>query len=77
VNARLIHALRAREVDGAIVRPPVPYQIGQQVQVVAGSCDGFVATILSLDEKDRVTVLLDLMSRRVKAHLDTTQVMPL
>jgi transcriptional antiterminator RfaH len=77
VDARFIHALQAREVDGAIVRPAVPYRIGQQVQVVAGPCDGLVATILSLDERDRVTVLLDLMSRRVKAHLDSAQVMPL
>jgi transcriptional antiterminator RfaH len=77
VDHRFIHALRAREVDGAIVRPPVPYRIGQQVQVVAGPCDGLVATILSLDEKDRITVLLDLMSRRVKTHLDSAQVMPL
>jgi len=77
VDQRFIQALRAREVDGAIVRPPVPYQIGQQVQVVTGPCDGLVATILGLDEKDRITVLLDLMSRRVKAHLDSTQIVPL
>jgi transcriptional antiterminator RfaH len=77
VDGRFIHALQAREVDGAIVRPPAPYRIGQQVQIVAGPCDGLVATILSLDEKDRITVLLDLMSRRVKAHLDSAQVMPL
>ena len=31
LDARFIDALQAREVDGAIVRPPVPYRIGQQV----------------------------------------------
>jgi transcription antitermination factor NusG len=55
----------------------VPYRIGQQVQVVAGAFDGLVATILSLEEKDRLTVLLNMMSRQVKAHLDGAQVMPL
>ena len=77
LDQRFIRALQAREVDGAVVRPPVPYQIGQQVQVVVGPFEGLVATILSLDEKNRVTVLLDLMNRRVKAHLDGAQVMPL
>ena len=74
VDARFIGALRAREVDGAIVRPSVPYQVGQQVRVVAGGFDDVVATILSLDEKDRLTVLLDLLGRPVKVHLDGTQV---
>jgi transcriptional antiterminator RfaH len=77
VHGDFIDALLAREVDGAIVRPPVPYRIGQQVQVVAGPCDGLVATILSLDEKGRITALLDLMSRQVRAQLDSTQVMAL
>jgi len=77
LDARFIDALRLREVDGVIARPPVPYRIGQQVQVVAGAFDGLVATILSLEEKDRLTVLLNMMSRQVKAHLDGAQVMPL
>jgi transcriptional antiterminator RfaH len=77
VDARFIDALKAREVDGAIVRPPVPYHVGQQVRVVAGAFDGIVATILDLDEKDRLTVLLDMMSRPVKARLTSRQVMPL
>ena len=77
VDARFIGALKAREVDGAIVRPPVPYVVGQQVRVVAGAFDGIVATILNLDEKDRLTVLTDMMGRPIKAHLTSHQVMPL
>jgi transcriptional antiterminator RfaH len=74
VDARFIGALQAREIDGAIVRPSMPYQVGQQVQVVAGGFDGIVATILSLEEKDRLTVLLDLLGRPIKVRLDGTQV---
>ena len=77
VHAQFVGALKAREVDGAIVRPPVPYLVGQQVRVVAGAFDGIVATILDLDEKDRLTVLLDIMSRPVKARLTSQQVTPL
>lgn len=74
VDARFIGALKAREVDGAIVRPSVPYQVGQQVRVVAGAFDGIVATILDLAEKDRLTVLLDLLGGPTKVRLDGTQV---
>ncbi len=74
VDARFIAALKAREIDGAIVRPPVPYQVGQQVRVVAGAFDGIVATILDLAEKDRLTVLLDLLGGPTKVRLDGTQV---
>jgi len=73
-DARFIAALKAREVDGAIVRPPVPYQVGQQVRVVAGAFDGIVATILDLAEKDRLTVLLDLLGGPIKVRLDGTQI---
>ena len=50
VDARFIHALRAREIDGAIVRPQAPYRIGQKVRVTGGAFDGIAATVVSLDE---------------------------
>jgi transcriptional antiterminator RfaH len=77
LDASFIEALQAREVDGAIVRPAVPYQVGQQVQITAGGFDGVVGTILALDEKDRITVLLDLMNRPIKTRLEGTQILPL
>lgn len=77
MDDRFIRALKDREVDGAIVRPSVPYVVGQQVQVTSGPFDGTIATILALEEKDRLTVLLDLMSRRVKVRLEGAQVAPL
>ena len=76
VDARFIGALRAREVDGAIVRPPVPYQVGQQVRVVAGALrrSSSPRSCPWTWPKDRLTVLLDLLGRPVKVHLDGTQV---
>jgi transcriptional antiterminator RfaH len=61
-----IRSLRAREIDGAIVRPASPYRVGQQVRVMGGGFDGLVATIIEMDEKDRLVVLMDLLSRPVK-----------
>ncbi len=76
LDAAFIDELRAREVEGAVVRPPVPYKVGQNVQIAGGPFDGLVARILELNEKDRVVVLLDVMNRGVKARLETKQVTP-
>ncbi len=77
IDPRFIDNLRAREIDGAIVRPPSPYRVGQAVQIIGGPFDGIVATILSMDEKDRVVVLLDLMNRGVKVQVESQHVAPL
>jgi transcriptional antiterminator RfaH len=71
-----IAGLRAREEDGAVVRPAAPYQVGQDVQIEGGPFGGLVARILSLDDKDRIVVLLEVMNRGVKAKLDSRQVWP-
>jgi transcriptional antiterminator RfaH len=74
IDDGFIANLQAREIEGAIVRPPNPYRVGQKVQISAGPFDGIVATIIELDEKDRLVVLLELMSRGVKVKLRSEQV---
>jgi transcriptional antiterminator RfaH len=74
IDHAFIASLREREVDGAIVRPLVPYQIGQIVKIVDSSFDGLVAKIIDMDEKDRLVVLLDLMNRSTKVILGSHQV---
>ena len=69
-----IQALMFREVDGAIVRPTTPYAVGQQVRVSGGPFDGIVATIIELNEKDRLVVLLNLLKRPVRVKLETSDV---
>ena len=71
-----VAGLRMREVDGAIVRPPAPYRIGQEVRIAGGPFEGFIATILDLDEKDRMLVLLDVMHRGIKIKLNGEMVTP-
>jgi transcriptional antiterminator RfaH len=71
-----VQALRAREVEGVISRPQSPYQIGQEVRVSGGAFDGLVATILEMHEPDRLTVLMQLLSRAVKVSLDEGQISP-
>ena len=69
-----IQTLMAREVDGAIVRPTSPYAVGQHVRISGGAFDGIVATIIEMNEKDRLTVLLNLLNRPVKAKMEISDV---
>jgi transcriptional antiterminator RfaH len=65
-----ITALKSREVDGAITAPPSRYQVGQQVRIDGGAFDGLVATIIEMDEKDRMVLLMNVLSRPVKVKVE-------
>jgi transcriptional antiterminator RfaH len=71
-----IDSLKAREVEGVIARPASSYKIGQQVRVAGGAFDGLVATIIEMDEKDRLVVLMDMLNRSVNVELPSHQVVP-
>lgn len=70
VADEFIQALRAREIDGAVVRPAEPYEIGQKVRVTAGPFDGIIASIVDMKEADRIVVLIELLGRNAKASID-------
>jgi transcriptional antiterminator RfaH len=76
IDHGFISSLRAREVDGAIVRPPRPYEVGQKVQIAGGPFDGIITTIIDLDEEERVVVLLDVLKRATRLTLDVDAVTP-
>lgn len=69
IGDTFIRGLKAREVDGAIVKPDQPYQIGQSIRITAGALEGQIATILELNACDRVVVLMQLLSRSVKVQI--------
>jgi transcriptional antiterminator RfaH len=69
-----IDSLKSREIEGAIVRPASPYKIGQQVRMAGGAFDGLVATIVEMDEKDRLVVLMDMLNQSVNVKLSSHQV---
>ena len=74
VEDELITSLKAREVDGVIVKPAEPFTPGQQVRMQGGPFDGLVATIIDMDEKDRLVVLMDLLNQSVKVKVPTSRV---
>ena len=71
-----IQNLKAREVNGAVVRPANPYRVGQKVCISSGPFDGIIATIIEMDERDRLVVLLNLMSRGIKVKVNSDCVAP-
>jgi transcriptional antiterminator RfaH len=64
-----IQELKSHEIDGEIVNPARPYKVGQRVEVASGSFSGLVGTIIKMDDKDRLVVLMNLLSRQVEVHV--------
>jgi transcriptional antiterminator RfaH len=71
LHSDFIESLKAREVEGVIVRPREPYQVGQKVLLTGGAFEGISATIIQLNENDRVVVLMEILSRSVKIKVDS------
>lgn len=75
ISGEFIHSLRMREKDGLILAPEKPYHIGQQVRLSSGAFDGVIATVLAVDEKQRLTILMDILQRQVRIKVKPSQIM--
>ena len=76
VENSLVQSLKAREIDGVIAKPASPYCVGQQVRIAGGAFDGLVATIIDMNERDRIIVFMDLLKRSVKVTVGEHQLSP-
>jgi len=76
IDNAFVEGLKARERDGVIARPESPFQVGQEVRMAGGAFDGLVATVIGMGEKDRLTVLLQLLSRAVRVELGAQDLSP-
>jgi transcriptional antiterminator RfaH len=74
LDTGFIQSLKAREINGAIARPENDFSVGQRVQITGGPFDGLVASIIQMDERDRLTLLLDLLKRPVKVKIETSKI---
>lgn len=74
VDDGFIAELRAREVDGVIVRPATSYCVGQAVRLNGGPFDGLIATIIEMGVKDRLVLLTRLLSQEVRLKVAATAV---
>jgi transcriptional antiterminator RfaH len=76
IEDHFVAGLRQREVDGVISRPARPFEVGENVSIAGGPFDGLIATIVSLDDRDRLVVLMNLLNRPVKVKLEAVQLSP-
>lgn len=75
VEDAFVGCLKAREHNGVIVRPAAPYRVGQQIHICSGAFSGLVATIVEMPEKERLVVLMNLLSHSIKVHVGTARVL--
>ncbi|MGB9165698.1 MAG: transcription termination/antitermination NusG family protein [Rhodomicrobium sp.] len=68
--AGFVESLKAREVEGAIQKPEMPFKPGQAVAINGGPLDGLVGQILEIRESDRVLLLLDLLNQQTRVRVD-------
>jgi transcriptional antiterminator RfaH len=59
-------------VSAGVSSPAAPqYNLGQRVRIAGGAFEGLVVTIVAMDEKDRLVVLMDLLKQTVTVKLDS------
>ena len=73
-----VEMLKDHEEDGAVLPPPArdSYQPGERVRLREGALEGTVATVLTCDDKDRLTLLMDLLRRSVQVKVRIECVVP-
>ncbi len=74
VHGDFIEGLRAREIDGVIAKPAIPYQLGQEVRLNGGPLDGLVGRIIEMNEKDRLVLLTNLLQQDVRLKITSESV---
>lgn len=74
IEGGFIEGLRAREVDGAVLKPEQPYSVGQSVRIVGGAFDGVIARIVQVEPNERLTILMDLLGQSIRGRIKADQV---
>ena len=77
VPAGLVEALQKSANDNGLLQFCDDLKPGDSVRLTGGSFDGRIAKVLRTESKDRVSVLLDLMSRELPALVSRSQIMRL
>lgn len=65
-----VEDLKTREIEGAIQKPETPFKPGQTVTIAGGAFEGLVGQILSLRDDDRVLMLINLLNRQTRVHVE-------
>ncbi len=75
VQRGIIETLRQREDDdGFITLPPRLFKPGEELRVLDGAFTGTFGLFEGMTDSERVTILLDLLGRKVRVTLDAESV---
>ncbi len=67
--SQFMGGLIARCDDKGLVLPPEKFSAGDRIRVIAGPFADLVTTVDSLDQDDRLRVLIDLMGQKVRTSI--------
>ena len=74
VPTLFIDALRSREIDGSLGVDQERLRCGQKVRMQSGALQGLIGTIVEMDARARIVVLMDLLNQQVRVKVDRGQV---
>jgi transcriptional antiterminator RfaH len=75
VQCGIVDALRQREDEfGFIKLEPRPFRLGEELRVLDGAFTGTLGLFDGMTDNERVTILLDLLGRKVRVNIDAESV---
>jgi transcriptional antiterminator RfaH len=75
VQREIVDALRQREGDGGLIKlEPRPFKIGEELRVLDGAFTGTFGLFEGMNDNERITILLDLLGRKVRVNLEAESV---
>lgn len=75
VQSGIIDALRQREDEhGFIKLEQRPFRLGEELRVLDGAFTGTLGLFEGMSDNERVTILLDLLGRKVRVSMDVESV---
>lgn len=69
----IVLALQARERDGVVARAAAAREVGDVVRLARGPFEGLAATIVTLSDRDRLVVLMNMLNGAVNVEVSEDQ----
>lgn len=75
VQNGIVDALKQREDESGFIKlTPRPFRLGEELRVLDGAFTGTLGMFEGMTDNERVTVLLDLLGRKVRVSIDAESV---
>ena len=75
VQRNILDALRQREDENGFIKlERRPFRLGEELRVLDGAFTGTLGLFEGISDNERITILLDLLGRKVRVNLDAESV---